>query len=76
MFRGEDEDFMKEEGDTGQGVAIGNRMINKAFILEDIVSRVAVVQSNYEATTEEPVTASINMEAEKTIKEIVEERQE
>ena len=76
MFRGEDEDFMKEEDDSGQGVAIGNRMINKAFILEDIVSRVAVVQSNYEATTEESVTASINMEAEKTIKEIVEERQE
>lgn len=77
MFHGEDEDFMADGENSGQGVAIGNRMINKAFIMEDIVSRVAVVQSSGEANPEEPAAAaSVNMEAEKSIKEIIEERQE
>jgi len=76
VFRGEDdEDLAGANG--GQGVAIGNRMINKQFIMDDIVGRVAVVQTGSTAEAEEaPGVASVNMEAEKTIKEIVEERQE
>jgi len=78
MFRGEDEDFDGENSSLGQGVTIGNRMINKENIMDDIVGRVAVVQTSNEANPEDPAAAaaSVNMEAEKTIKEIIDERQE
>jgi len=72
MFRGEDEDDNGEN--ASQGVAIGKQMINKASIMGDIINRVANVQTGAPGATGDN-TGGVNMEAEKSIKDIIEERQ-
>ena len=77
MFRGEDEDLLEN---AGQGVAIGKQMISKGSIMENIVSRVATVQSVNNAgvagASGENTAGGLNMEAEKSIKDILDERKQ
>ena len=78
MFKGEDDDF--EGQNESQGVAIGNQMINKASIMGEITSRMEDLQTGSATTTGAAPTGDargeVNMEAERTIKDIIEERQE
>ena len=78
MFRGEDEDLLGDGANGGQGVGIGNQMINKENIMGEIFSRVATVQSdgvNMPGAGGE-ASGGVNMEAERSIKDIIDERQE
>lgn len=77
MFRGEDEDDFGQN--EGQGVAIGNQMISKENIMGEIFSRVATVQTASEGVSVPgaggETSGGVNMQAEKSIKDIIEERQ-
>ena len=77
MFRGEDENLLGDGTNGGQGVAIGNQMISKENIMGEILSRVATVQSdgvNMPGAAGE-ASGGVIMEAEKSIKDIIDERQ-
>ena len=77
MFRGEDEDLLGDGENGGQGVGVGNQMINKENIMGEIFSRVATVQSdgvNMPGAAGE-ASGGVNMEVEKSIKDIIDERQ-
>ena len=77
MFRGENEDLLGDGANGGQGVGIGNQMINKENIMGEIFSRVATVQSdgvNMPGAADEAI-GGVNMEVEKSIKDIIDERQ-
>ena len=78
VFRGEDEDFGDGQNE-GQGVAIGNQMISKESIMGEILNRVATLQTGNEAAAVAGVAGTVasggvNMEAEVTIKDIIDER--
>ena len=80
LFKGEDEDFGGDDGTAGQGVSIGNQMISKDNIMDNVFSRVAPLQTGGDSVNVPAAggetSGGVNMEAEVTIKDIIENRQE
>ena len=83
VFRGEeDEDLFGEGAGGGQGVAIGSQMISKESILGEVSARVASLNTESGQTALNVPGASgetsggLNMQAEVSIKDIIEDRQE